>query len=66
VLEVGPVPRLKHLHSDGADLVYVVDISWDTLNYIHCMAKWDMAYCSRFHACSGHKNDNRPRPTCCL
>jgi len=27
VLEVGPVPRLKHLHSDGADLVYVVDIS---------------------------------------
>jgi len=53
VVEVGPVPRLKHLHSDGADLVYVVDISCDTLNY--CMAKWDMVYCSRFHACSGHK-----------
>jgi len=26
VLEVGPVPRLKHLHSDGVDLVDVVDI----------------------------------------
>jgi len=27
VLEVGPVPRLKHLHCDGVDLVDVVDIS---------------------------------------
>ena len=57
LLEVGPVPRLKHLHSDDVDLVDVIDISCDTLNYIglHCMAKWDMAYCSQFHVCSGHK-----------